>query len=154
MNDCTNQHKILEDKFMEAIDQKLSALRKDLTAQYTDLSDQHDETQEQLKHLQQSIESWIAGHDIFLSAIKRAFPKDDEGNPDYDGHRGAHLSWISNARDEKEVMEYVRAQMDSAKKWSDDKRFYLRALAVTVSGAVLLWAGSSLWVSFLKGPIS
>jgi hypothetical protein len=113
----------------------------------------HDETHERISHLTQSIESFLSEQSTFHDAIKRAFPKDDEGKPDYDGHRGAHLSWISNAKDEMEVIEYVRKQMvDSGK--SEDLRQYVKKVALAAAAiAVGSWFVLLIWQGALHGPV-
>ena len=74
----------------------------------------HDETQSRLNHLSQSIENFLAEQELFHSAIKRAFPKNEDGQPDYDGHRGAHLAWINDSKEAREFKLYVQKVVGAA----------------------------------------
>ena len=112
----------------------------------------HAKTQGRLASLIQSIESWTSKHDLFIEAIKRAFPKDDEGRPDYDGHRTSHLVWMAGSDKEKKIMDYVESQIKSDDKWREDKRFYVRTVAATVTGVMVIWVGNVLWAAFAAGP--
>lgn len=102
----------------------------------------HDETQaiihdnqRQIASLQQSISTFISGTTEFHDAVKRAFPKDDEGRPDYDGHRGAHLSWIDESKESKELRGYI-------------KKVVLGAAAVALTS----WLTLLVWQGVLLGP--
>ena len=95
----------------------------------------HDETQSRLNHLSQSIENFMAEQSLFHEAIKRAFPRDEDGHPDYDGHRSAHLSWIKSSAEEKEFKNYVK-----------------RVVAAGVAIGVLSWLWAVVWPAFLHGP--
>lgn len=116
----------------------------------TSIDERLDHIEDGQKAMNQSIHAFMETHGQFFTAIQRAFPKDEDGKPDYDGHKKAHLSWISNAKDEKEVMEFVRKQMDDDKKWSDDKRFYVRAVVSAVLCGLVIWAGKVLWYDAVK----
>ncbi len=96
----------------------------------------HDETHERISHLTQSIESFIHEQSEFITGMRRAFPKDDEGKPDYDGHRTAHLAWISDTKTTKDLKSYIAKVM-------------MAAVAVAVSSFALV----AMWSAFLKGPI-
>ncbi len=96
----------------------------------------HDETQERISHLTQSIESFMSGSDEFMGSIRRAFPKDEDGLPDYAGHCGAHLSWISDAKASKELKLYIQ-------------RVVLGAAAIAVSSWIVLL----IWQGVLNGPV-
>ena len=93
------------------------------------------ETQERIHHLQQSIDAFINGSHDFMASIKRAFPKDADGQPDYDGHRGAHLAWISNSKEAKELTAYI-------------KKVVLGAAAIALSS----WVVMLIWQGALHGP--
>ena len=99
--------------------------------------DRHDEALLKIKHLTDSVNAWMNGNGEFISAIRRAFPKDDEGKPDYDGHRTAHLSWISDANEQKEFKKFL-------------KNTIIGAVVLGMGGFVLI----ATWVAFLKGPVS
>lgn len=76
--------------------------------------------------------------------MEQAFPRDDDGSPDFRGHAGAHKNWIKRADDEAKVMAYVREQMDTDTKRRDDIRFVLRAVLATVCGVLIMWAAKEL----------
>ena len=98
--------------------------------------DRHDEALRKIKHLTDSVDAWMSGNGEFISAIRRAFPRDDEGKPDYDGHRTAHLSWISDAHEQKEFKKFL-------------KNTIIGAVVLGMGGFVLI----ATWVAFLKGPV-
>lgn len=108
-------------------------------------NERHDETQRQLSHLSQSIEAYFSGQNEFVADFKRAFPKNADGLPDFDGHRRGHESLIENSKIDKDVREFIKRQMDNAVKDEDDKRFIKRAVIAALVGAFLLWAGKSLF---------
>jgi hypothetical protein len=103
--------------------------------------------------MNQSITAFMEGQGTFIAAIIRAFPKDDEGKPDYDGHKKAHLSWISNAKDEKEVMEYVRKQMKDEEKSDDLLSYVKKVIFAGAALAVVSFVAIAAWAAFLKGPV-
>jgi hypothetical protein len=105
------------------------------------------------KAMNASILSFMEENGAFFAAIKRAFPKDDEGRPDYDGHKKAHLSWISNARDEKEVMEFVRRQMKDEEKSADLLSYVKKVIFAGAALAVVSFVAIAAWAAFLKGPV-
>ena len=100
-----------------------------------------------------SILAFMEENGEFFRAIKRAFPKDDEGKPDYDGHKKAHLSWISNAKDEKEVMEFVRRQMKDEQKSEDIVAYTKKVIFAGAALAIVSFIAIATWAAFLKGPI-
>jgi hypothetical protein len=100
-----------------------------------------------------SIQAFMTENGQFFKAIQRAFPKDDEGNPDYDGHKKAHLSWISNAKDEREVMEFVRKQMKDEQKSEDIVTYTKKVIFAGAALAVVSFIAIATWAAFLKGPM-
>ena len=105
------------------------------------------------KAMNDSLHAFMDTHGQFFSAIQRAFPKDDEGRPDYDGHKKAHLSWITNAKDEKEVMEYVRRQMKDEEKSADLLGYVKKVIFAGAALAVVSFIAIAAWAAFLKGPV-
>jgi hypothetical protein len=103
--------------------------------------------------MNQSITAFMEGQGTFIAAIIRAFPRDDEGKPDYDGHKKAHLSWISNARDEREVMEFVRKQMTDEKKSSELLEYTKKVIFAGAALAIVSFIAIATWAAFLKGPV-
>ena len=99
-----------------------------------------------------SIHAFMDTHGSFFTAIQRAFPRDDEGKPDYDGHKKAHLSWISNAKDEKVVMEFVRRQMKDEEKSADLLSYVKKVIFAGAALAVVSFVAIAAWAAFLKGP--
>jgi hypothetical protein len=93
-------------------------------------------TQDKIRSLTQSINSFITGSQDFMASVKRAFPKDDMGHPDYDGHRGAHLAWITNTKESKELIAYI-------------KKVVLGAAAIALSS----WVVMLIWQGALHGPV-
>ena len=134
MNDAEAFKAMLEQHTAEEMDRHDQLISK-INVNHTHSADRHDETQTQLKHLQQSIENWMAGHDTFICSIKRAFPRDDEGLPDYDGHRSAHLGWISDSKESAELKGYI-------------KKVVLGAAAIAITS----WVTLLLWQGVLVGP--
>ncbi len=123
---------------MDRYDQIIRQIRDNNTKS----EERHDVTQSfvqsnqaKIEHLQQSITSFMDGTADFHAAIKRAFPKDTEGNPDYDGHRGAHLAWIDEAKESKELRGYI-------------KKVVLGAAAVALTS----WLTLLIWQGVLLGP--
>jgi hypothetical protein len=103
--------------------------------------------------MNQSITAFMEGQGTFIAAIIRAFPRDDEGKPDYDGHKKAHLSWISNAKDEKEVMEFVRRQMKDEEKSAELLTYTKKIIFAGAALAVVSFIAVATWAAFLKGPV-
>ena len=95
----------------------------------------HDDTHDRIDGLTSTITQFMTEQAGFISAIKKAFPKDDDGHPDYDGHRSAHLSWIKDSAEEKEFKSYVKKVVTGA-----------------VAIALLSWLASVIWPAFLMGP--
>jgi hypothetical protein len=104
------------------------------------------------KAINQSIHAFMEAHSTLFYAIQSAFPKDEEGKPDYDGHKKAHLSWISNAKDEKEVMEFVRKQMKDEAKSEDLLTYTKKVIFAGAALAVVSFIAIATWAAFLKGP--
>ena len=121
---------------IEAIKGDVSELTNKIDDNDSASINRHEATQEHVKHLTDSINAFMEGQSAFISAIVRAFPKDDDGKPDYDGHRGAHLSWINDAKEAKEFKRFL-------------KQTILGAAAVAVTSFVAI----ATWAAFLKGPV-
>lgn len=98
--------------------------------------ERHNDTQRRLDSLTDSIDSFVAETSEFHSAVRRAFPKDDEGRPNYDGHRREHLSWISDAKESKELKRYIQ-------------KVVLGAAAIAVGS----WISMLIWQGILHGPV-
>jgi len=64
------------------------------------------------------------------SRMREGFPKNDLGNPDYDGHRVAHVSSIEKA---KVVQGYQRDMTKKVLEW------LLVAVAVLIGQGALEW---------------
>lgn len=107
INHTTEMRKTLSDHTDDEMDRFDQIVNK-INVNDAKSESRHDETQSRLNHLSQSIENFLAEQELFHAAIKRAFPKDEEGHPDYDGHRGAHLAWMSDAKESKEFKNYVK----------------------------------------------
>ena len=137
----------------------LEAHTREEMERYDEIIDRIDQTDTKLLHIERSqtamnasLHAFMETHGQFFSAIQRAFPKDDEGRPDYDGHKKAHLSWISNAKDEKEVMEFVRNQMKSEEKSADLLSYVKKVIFAGAALAVVSFVAIAAWAAFLKGP--
>jgi hypothetical protein len=127
---------------------------------YDEIIDRLDQTETNLGRINQtqiamnqSIHAFMEAHGGFITTIQRAFPKDEEGKPDYDGHKKAHLSWISNAKDEKEVMEYVRKQMQEDKNSAELLNYTKKVIFAGAALAVVSFVAIATWAAFLKGPV-
>jgi len=129
-------HTVEEMERYTAIQTQLKDYCDSMAKQARHSEDRHAETQHRINSLAQSIEAWMAGQDDFADAMKRAFPKDDEtGKPDYDGHRTAHLAWITDSKESKEFKRYIR-------------NVVLGAAAVAVTS----WLTLLVWQGLLRGP--
>ena len=136
----------------------LEAHTREEMERYDEIIDRIDQTDTKLLHIERSqtamnssIQSFMDVHGGFFAAIQRAFPKDEEGKPDYDGHKKAHLSWISNAKDEKEVMEFVRRQMKDEEKSADLLSYVKKVIFAGAAVAVCSFLAIAAWAAFLKG---
>ena len=145
---------------LERFQHELSLHTKDEMERYDEIIDRMEATDATLTHIEKSqramnmsIQAFMETHGGFISAIQRAFPKDDEGKPDYDGHKKAHLSWITNAKDEKEVMEYVRKQMKDEAKSEDLVTYTKKVIFAGAALAVVSFVAVATWAAFLKGPM-
>ena len=70
-----------------------------------------------------------------ISRIREGFPKNDLGNPDYDGHRVAHVSAIEKA---KVVQGYQRDMTKRVLEWA------LVAVGVLIGQGALEWVKAHL----------
>ena len=95
--------------------------------------------------LSQSFHEYAERMENFCKQIAQAFPKDDEGKPDFRGHGKAHESWMESAPSDKELMEYVKAQKAKDEESSADFKFYRRAAVVAVLGPLSIWAATTLY---------
>ena len=95
----------------------------------------HNELGTRIDLLSSDIRDFISDTKGFHESVKRAFPKDDVGNPDYDGHRGAHLAWIDNNKADKAYKRYVK-----------------RTIVAAIALGIILWVGMAAWDQFLLGP--
>ncbi len=68
----------------------------------------HHETFERIENLASSIRDLSAKADMFHDSIKRAFVKDDDGMPDFDGHRTAHISMMNDAKALGSIKNYIK----------------------------------------------
>ena len=93
-----------------------------------------DEASVRVQNLSTSVTAFMDSHGEFIRSIKRAFPKDEDGHPDYDGHRGAHLSWIKNSEEEKDFKNYVKKVVTGA-----------------VAIGVVSWLWAVVWPAFVMG---
>ncbi len=114
-------------RYKEIID-GISALR-EASAQ------SHAEGQKQIYGLTKLINDNMSEMKDFHGAIKRAFPKDGDGNPDYDGHRTAHLAWIDDDKEATNLKNYIR-----------------RTVFAGVLMAALAFLGIAAWHELLAGP--
>lgn len=96
---------------------------------------QHLELRDEIRSIGAKVDQSLQAMSSFVSSVTRAFPKDDEGKPDLDGHRSAHLAWISHSKDAKDMKQYIQ-------------RVVLGAAAV----AVLSFVTVASWSAFIKGP--
>ena len=97
--------------------------------------------------LTSNITSFMDRTTEFHTDVKAAFPKNEDGNPDFGGHASDHKHRISTADQDKEVMAYIRDEMKRKVVRSEDQRFVVRAVLATVLGLFILWAGSSLFAN-------
>lgn len=132
---------------------------KDEMERYGEIIDRQDQMDNKLSHIEKSqselsksIMAFMENHGSFISAIQRAFPKDEEGKPDYDGHKKAHLSWISNAKDEKEVMEFVRKQMKDEEGSKDFQQYVKKVVTAAVAVGLVSWLWAVIWPAIIAGP--
>jgi len=112
----------------DQLENKLVHIENRMEAQYQEMS-------ARFANMSTSINAFIEGNGDFIRAMKRAFPRDDTGEPDYDGHRTAHLSWIQDSKDGKELKAYIQ-------------KVVLAAGAI----AVVSWLWAVVWPAFLHGP--
>ena len=126
---------------------------------YNEIIERLDQTETNLDKLtrsqtamNQSIHAFMTGQEAFISAICRAFPKDEDNKPDYDGHRKAHLEWITDADDEREVMSYVRKKMKEDEKSDELLNYTKKVIFAGAAFAVVSFIAIASWAAFLKGP--
>ena len=129
-------------------------------ARYEEIIGRLDQTETNLDKLNRgqiamntSITSFMEKHGEFIMSIQKAFPKDEDGLPDYDGHKKAHLAWISDAKDEKEVMEFVRKQMTDEKKSGELLEYTKKVIFAGAALAIVSFIAIATWAAFLKGPV-
>lgn len=99
------------------------------------MEDQYDQMSARFANLSTSINVFIESNGEFMKSMRRAFPRDDTGEPDFDGHRTAHLAWIQDSKDGKELKAYIQ-------------KVVLAAGAI----AVVSWLWAVVWPAFLHGP--
>jgi hypothetical protein len=96
----------------------------------------HHETQSRIDALSQSINAFISSNQEFMNGVRKAFPRDDDGSPDFTGHRNAHQNWIANDKRQEDLMTYV-------------KKTVLGAAATAVAGFIVV----ATWAAFVRGPM-
>ena len=114
------------------------------------LGEHREETERRFTELFQSIDAYTTASEALHQDVMQAFPKDEDGAPDFKGHAKAHKAWIANAEKQDQIMAFVEGQMDTDKKRKDDLRFIVRAVIVAIAGAVVMWAGKVMLVDAVK----
>jgi anion-transporting ArsA/GET3 family ATPase len=127
----------------EKMIQDIDALKREMTDLTNKIDDndaasinRHEATQERIKCLTDSINAYMEHHSQFIESIRRAFPRDADNRPDYDGHNRAHLSWIADAQEAKDFKKFL-------------KQTILGAAALALCSFVAI----ATWAAFLKGPV-
>lgn len=116
-----------------------------------DLIEEKDRRSEDRHH---ALVQSISAYNAHVELIDGAFLDDeDNGQPDYRGHRKAHKSWAKDGEEEKKVMEFVKNQMNADAKKAEDMRFIIRAIITTVAGAIIMWAGKELIVDAVHSSL-
>lgn len=80
---------------------------------------------------------------IELRLINRAFPRDEEGNVDHEGHRKYHESLIKSAEAQEMFWQELRLEIAKKGTW---------ALIVIVAGLVVVGLASKLGLQAHIGP--
>lgn len=112
----------------------------------------HTETQQQLGEISRSIEALARESQSFYASVRRAFPKDDDGDTDFSGHRKAHDAWIAQAKEDRELMAYVRLERSEKDEWNRTWKHVKVALLASVMLAVVTYIGIATWAALLRGP--
>lgn len=123
-------------------------------ARYSEMLNSIDHVREANERRYDALASAIGAYtekvDEFYKSVEQAFPRTEDGKADFSGHAKAHKAWMASSEDNKELMEYVRQQRESDKRWKEDGRFVMRAVVVAVLAAVVMWAGNTLWSGAVK----
>lgn len=120
---------------VKSIEQQLHEHTVAKMERYDEINRKLDLNKDQVHQLTLSVTTWMNRHEAFISAITRAFPKDVDGQPDFDGHRSAHLSWIEDSKDGKELKQYIK-----------------KVVAAAVAVGLVSWLWAVVWPAFLHGP--
>lgn len=90
---------------------------------------------ERHKSLLESVDNHMRKTESIYECIAEAFPADKKGKPDFAGHANAHDKWIENAKDTKQLIEYVK-----------------RVVLAAVGTALVSWVTLLVWNGVLHGP--
>ena len=88
--------------------------------------------------------------DAFHASIQSAFPKDEDGNPDYLGHQHDHKVRSINAEQDREVLEYARKWVKHHRERSEDFHYIARAVLATIFATIFMWASAQIWGTVVK----
>lgn len=89
--------------FLSYIVSQLEAVNAKLNAIHTDSINHRAET----SHME-----------VMIHEIRKAFPKDEEGSPNFDGHHDHHWKFDQSAKSWKEVWVYVRKKVIGGVAWA------------------------------------
>jgi seryl-tRNA synthetase len=114
---------------------KIDQLKEELDAHIAESKQRHQEAMKSMDELKQSTLAAITGINQIVQDNRKMFMRSvPEG--DMDAHRIAHEKWMQ--------------------KHEKDEKFWSELKTNTAKGLVLLfavWALSSVWISFLQGPV-
>lgn len=114
------------------------------------------EMEERFSALGGSIDAYMSDVEALYNAVSQAFPKDEDGKPDFKGHAKDHKIRMENAEKHEQLMAYVDQQMKNDKNNAEDRRFIKRAVIGGVVTVFVLWAAKVLWydaVQTAKNPV-
>lgn len=137
--------KVVADHTREEMDRYKEILDK-IDAHRADSEDRHGA-------LSDAFAQYASKMDDFCHAISQAFPKDDEGKPDFRGHGQAHASWMANSERDKSLLAYVETQKQKDEDADKDIKYYKRAVISAVAVIVVLWVGNLIWAGAAQGPL-
>ncbi len=120
---------------VEKLEQKIDKHTTEEMQRYKDILDAQKAMQQQIASLNAAVVSFMDKTDEFHSDIRKAFVKNEDGLPDYEGHRLDHRGRMTEAQKKQERMEKV-----------------LTGVMVFVCAGVGAWVLNVLWPAVLMGP--
>lgn len=134
------------------VDKKMEEVKVLFSEHEHDEIERYEKIQRELEGLTKTLSEMSNEMSMFRKEVRSAFPKNDEGVPDYLGHQNDHRQRIASAEQDDEIRNFARAWMKRDEKRGEDLRVVLRSLAGVVLAGMVVWLAHEIWLGVLRGP--